>query len=62
MTPYASNLIQPTTNGGANNETHAKEHLQIGKHGANICRELPGYDGEAGGKESGVADRLYAWD
>ena len=59
MTSCATNLIQPTANGGANNETHAKEHLHIGKHGAKIRRELPGYDGETGSKEGRVANRLY---
>ena len=58
MIPCATNLIQPTTNGGANNETHAKEGLQISKHGADVCWELPGNDGEAGGEECGVANRL----
>ena len=59
MTPCAANLIQPTANSGADNETHAKERLLNGKHGANICRELPGDDSEAGGKGGGVADRPY---
>ena len=58
MTCYAAHLIQPATNGGTDNETHSKERLQIGKHGANIFWELPGNDGEAGREEGGVANRL----
>ena len=58
MTPCTAHLIQPATNTGADNETHAKERLQIGKHGADIRWEFPGDDGEAGGEESGVANRL----
>ena len=58
MTPCATHLIQPAADAGADNETHAKEGLQIGKHGADICWEFPGDDGEAGGEECGVANRL----
>ena len=54
----ATNLIQSATDGGANDETHAKERLQVGEHRANVRRELPRDDGEAGGEEGRVADRL----
>ena len=54
----ATNLIQSAAHCGANDETQAKERLQVGEHRAHVCRELPRDDGEAGSEERRVSDRL----
>ena len=58
MMPCATYLIKSASNGWADDESHANERLQIGKHGADVPRELPGDDGESGGGLGRVANRL----